>query len=146
MPNPKGQITPNFAWAEAVCRCGCTMPQGIREEIRRTAEWAERIRSALGDSPMKILSWYRCRKWNAHVGGAPSSQHLQGRAIDFVIRDLSTVKTQAEIVLLKLYPSLIRGLGKYVGFTHIDRREGAATSWTVQSRLRADVDWKKEET
>lgn len=131
----KGQITPHFSWEEAACRDGCAMSLKVREEVRRTAEWAERVREALGGHPMKVLSWYRCQRWNARVGGVPGSQHLLGRAIDFVIRDLSPTKTQAEIVLLELYPSLVRGLGKYASFTHIDRRGGPAVSWTEKTRL-----------
>lgn len=130
----KGQITPHFSWEEARCPDGCVVPAAVRAEVVRTAEMAERVRAALGGRPMRVLSWYRCPKWNAHVGGVPNSEHLRGRAIDFVIRGLSPVKTQAEIVLLKLYPGTVQGLGKYAGFTHIDRRAGPAVSWTEKTR------------
>lgn len=130
----KGQITPHFSWEEAVCSCGCAMPKAVREQVVLAAVMVEQVRAALGGRPMKVLSWYRCPKWNARVGGVPNSQHLLGRAIDFVVRGLSPEKTQAEIVLLNLYPGTVRGLGKYAGFTHIDRRTGPAVSWTEKTR------------
>ena len=39
---------------------------------------------------MHITSGYRCNELNNLVGGAPNSQHLQGRAVDFMCnnRDL----------------------------------------------------------
>ena len=133
----KGQITPHFSWEEARCPDGCVMPTAVRAEVVRTAEMAERVRVALGGHPMRVSrsGWYRCPRENARAGGVPNSQHLLGRAIDFVLRDLSPAKTQAEIVLLKLYPGTVQGLGKYAGFTHIDRRAGPAVSWTEKTRL-----------
>lgn len=110
------------------------MPPAVREQVRHTAEMAERVRAALGGRPMTVTSWYRCPRWNAYVNGVPNSQHLLGRAIDFVVRDLPPAQVQAKIVLLKLYPGVVRGLGKYAGFTHIDWREGPAVSWTKKTR------------
>lgn len=35
--------------------------------------------------PMKVTSGYRCYELNKKVGGQPTSQHLKGQAIDFVV-------------------------------------------------------------
>lgn len=122
-------ITENFYWEESVCRCGCVMPDDVKREVRLTARWAEEIRAKLGGNPMRILSWYRCSAYNTLVGGVPASQHLLGKAMDFVIKALPPRSVQVMIVVDKLYPSPIRGLGKYAGWTHIDRRAGQAATW-----------------
>lgn len=44
--------------------------------------------------PMIITSGYRCKKVNELVGGKPTSQHLKGQAVDFVIEGMKP----AEIV------------------------------------------------
>ena len=37
--------------------------------------------------PINITSGYRCKEVNTIVGGANSSQHLYGQAVDFVCKD-----------------------------------------------------------
>ena len=44
----------------------------------------EKVRSVLGNVPMKIDSGYRCEALNEAIGGAPASAHLQGLAADFL--------------------------------------------------------------
>lgn len=127
---PEGRITPHFTWEEARCKCGsCTGWGGnaIESEIRETAEWAEEVRKALGNVPMRINSWYRCRAHNQQIGGAPNSQHLLGKAIDFSVKTLSPRTVQ--VTLRPRWPDLVRGLGSYSGFTHIDRRDGEPEKW-----------------
>ncbi len=46
------------------------------------------------DKPMIITSGFRCPRVNALVGGKPNSQHLEGKAADFVVKDL----TPAQII------------------------------------------------
>ena len=55
----------------------------LKGKLIRLAEWAEEIRSALGNAPMIILSGYRCGKLNERVGGSATSQHVKAEAIDF---------------------------------------------------------------
>lgn len=40
---------------------------------------------------MHITSGYRCEELNKLVGGAQSSQHLQGRAVDFICKNKDLV-------------------------------------------------------
>jgi uncharacterized protein YcbK (DUF882 family) len=124
------ELSEHFTWAEARCRCGCEIPPDLKGEIQKTASWLEEVRAALGGRPMRVLSWYRCRSYNAKVGGAPNSQHLLGRAVDFVHKDISPRQTQAQIAR-KLYPDLVRGFGRYPGFTHVDRRSGPPATWSL---------------
>ncbi|MBO4556013.1 MAG: hypothetical protein J5706_04570 [Elusimicrobiales bacterium] len=55
----------------------------LKGKLIRLAEWAETIRSALGNVTMIITSGYRCRCLNSKVGGACGSQHVKAEAIDF---------------------------------------------------------------
>ena len=49
----------------------------------QTALRMEDVRKILG-TPITINSWYRSPEVNAAVGGAKTSQHLLGEAVDFV--------------------------------------------------------------
>lgn len=54
----------------------------------------EPLREWVG-GPIKINSFYRCRKLNEAIGGSASSQHCEGRAMD--IDDVYGYKTNAEM-------------------------------------------------
>ena len=54
-----------------------------RANIQRTAETMEKVRTILGDKPILVSSGYRSPQVNAAVGGAKSSAHVQGLAVDF---------------------------------------------------------------
>lgn len=38
--------------------------------------------------PIIITSGYRCKKVNELIGGKPTSQHLKGQAVDFVVQGM----------------------------------------------------------
>ena len=122
------QYSPHFHAREFVCRChgrnkGCPgLPsEGISREL---IEVLERIRVYF-DSPVHILSGYRCPEHNAAVGGVPRSRHKKGDAADIVVRgvDPATVYDFA----CRINPK--GGVGKYISFTHIDTR-GYRSRWT----------------
>lgn len=121
---PEGRITEHFNWNEAKCHCCGKIPN--IDEVTKTAEWLEKVRAIL-KYPIKILSWCRCEKHNAYVGGKPHSYHLKGMAADIVCKEVAP-NTLRE--LLKTYQGngkLIGGMGAYPGFTHVDR--GSARTW-----------------
>ncbi len=66
----------------------------ITEEILSAAKYTaaklEIVRSLLNAHPIHINSWIRCTELNTAIGGAHSSQHLKGEAVDFICPDFGT--------------------------------------------------------
>ncbi|WP_175689711.1 D-Ala-D-Ala carboxypeptidase family metallohydrolase [Burkholderia anthina] len=58
-------------------------PLAIVENLKRTAQTLEQVRSLLGAKPILISSGYRSPALNKAVGGASNSAHVQGLAADF---------------------------------------------------------------
>lgn len=91
-------------------------------------------------SGIHVLSGYRTREYNASIGGAKFSQHVEGRACDLrpvgiLPADIAKwTPTHYEIIrsfhamILSMYnmgelPTL-GGLGRYPTFVHVDTRPG----------------------
>ena len=123
---PEGRITEHFSWSEAECRHCRQLPPDLEPNVIATAEMAEKVRAHLGGQPMRILSWFRCPEHNAEVGGAKNSMHLQGKAIDFVLKDMPPKHVQVKVEELQR-EGIVGGLGSYSGFTHADT--GPRRSW-----------------
>ena len=90
------QLTPHFALAEftrsakaAQLRLDNTPTGKALENLKRTAEILERVRAHLG-VPIIITSGYRGPVLNKAVGGATSSDHLQGLAADVIAPNYGT--------------------------------------------------------
>ncbi len=54
------------------------------DNLRKAAAGMETVRSALNAQPIHVTSGYRSPLVNAGVGGAPSSAHCNGYAVDFI--------------------------------------------------------------
>jgi hypothetical protein len=83
------QLSPHFTLeqlvaSETAARCGIdnTPSPEVLERLRTLAGYLEEVRSLLG-SELSISSGYRCAALNEAVGGSATSQHCQGRAVDF---------------------------------------------------------------
>lgn len=83
-------LSPHFTLAEltasqTAARKGLnnTPPPDVLENLKRTALGLEGVRMLLG-APITISSGYRSPEVNRAVGGAKSSQHLTGQAVDFI--------------------------------------------------------------
>jgi len=74
---------------------------------------------------IEILSGYRTAETNARAGGAESSQHLHGKAVDFVIPGVSAASLAEVVKYLG-----VGGAGVYVrrGYVHADT--GPQRSWS----------------
>ena len=75
-------ITENFKRSEFACGCGC----GYDSIDERLVHRLQVIRDYIRQS-MIINSGCRCLSHNNNVGGAPSSLHTKGQAVDFWVRD-----------------------------------------------------------
>ena len=55
------------------------------ENLKRTADVMEKVRTMCGNKPVTITSGYRGPQLNAAVGGSSTSAHCHGLAADFII-------------------------------------------------------------
>lgn len=81
------KLTAHFALEELACtqhrEFDNMPPPDVVETLRATAASMEGIRSLLGSRVISVSSGYRCRALNRAVGGARTSAHLTGHAVDF---------------------------------------------------------------
>lgn len=90
-----------------------------RANIRDLAQRLEVYRQAFG-LPIKITSGFRSPALNKAVGGHLNSEHLQGKAADFVIVGKMPTDTVVVDTLKKTWPG---GVGFYRTFIHLDLGE-----------------------
>lgn len=89
------QLSPHFSLEELTAsskakalKIDNTPSPEILENLKALALALEMIRSVCG-KPLKISSGYRCPALNKAVGGASSSQHVNGYAADFTADGLT---------------------------------------------------------
>lgn len=114
----------NFSRRELDCHCGCDAPPGVEANLARLAASLEVLRTALGATPLHVNSGYRCPAYNARIGGAKASQHMEGKACDLSGRKVlpKAIHDAAENV-----PAFRNGgIGLYPTFCHVDIRPGPA--------------------
>lgn len=129
MPNPstfpsKTHYTAHFSRREMDCHCGCDAPAHVEANLARLAIALETLRVELGGVPLHINSGYRCPTYNAKIGGAKASQHMQGTAADLSSRSVSPAQIAAAAEKVSAFKN--GGIGRYAYFTHTDIRPGAA--------------------
>lgn len=122
---PRQMITPHFSIDEFDCYDGTPYPrEWIAMRLRPLCIALEVVRDHAG-RPITITprGGYRTETLNRKIGGAKLSQHVEGRASDFIIAGMTAA--QVHDLVLDLYRSgalVIGGLGAYTGFTHVDVR------------------------
>jgi zinc D-Ala-D-Ala carboxypeptidase len=118
----------NFTRAELDCRCGCATPAPVAINLQNLAVHLEQLRAAVG-GPVHINDAYRCLAENTRVGGAPHSQHLQGKAADCDTGTLSTNEFAARAAQVTAFAG--GGIGTYPSqhFVHVDYR-GYVARWS----------------
>lgn len=100
------------------CSCGC----GGTITDERLIWILSTVRAHFG-KPIIITSGYRCPAYNAKVGGAKSSQHLTGKAVDFQVKGVEPKEVQGYLdsILAGRF-----GVGYGKTFTHLDTRDTPA--------------------
>jgi uncharacterized protein YcbK (DUF882 family) len=117
MPDPD-ILTSHFVRSEFTCKCGCgfdTVDIGLLAVL-------ESIRTHF-DAPVSIRSGCRCEAHNRAERGKNRSQHLIGRAADFLVSGVPADEVQDFIEAA--YPDRL-GMGRYALFTHVDSRADKA--------------------
>lgn len=121
-----------FKIDEFTCKCGkCEMPQGMPSD--ELIDTLVEIREYF-NKPIIINSGYRCPTHNKRIGGAVKSRHIEGDAVDFIVKD---IPTQAVFeYVLKTYNDKPFGIAisinpndEFRGFVHLDTR-GYKARWS----------------
>jgi len=122
------KLTNNFSLSEFECKCGCKMPEFVKENVKELAENLQVLRDVVGR--IDLTNAYRCKEHNADVGGATNSQHIKGKAADIKSNTLSPSEI-ASITddLMKSEKFKLGGIGIYNTFTHVDIR-GYKARWS----------------
>lgn len=104
-----------------------TPPPVVLNNLTRTASQMELVRTLLGGKPIRINSGYRSPALNKAVGGASSSAHLTGRAVDFVCPEFGTPKEVAQMLagcpILTFDQIIQEGTWVHISFDPAGRRE-----------------------
>lgn len=144
-----GTIGPayRFNWSETTCTDGTKIPTKFRKRAvvsgrnlnRLRKKVAKKYRVKFTDVSINVNSWYRSPAYNAKIGGARYSQHVEGRATDVTVHVKGYGKvhprTVAEIgATIKAFRN--GGIGWYDeehgGFTHFDHRPDGPSRWINQ--------------
>ena len=112
------RITPHFIREEFACGDGCG-----KDTVDVNLAKALNLLRLHFNKPVTINSGFRCKKHNKAIKGSKNSQHLQGKAADFVVKDTSPRKVY--LYLTDMYPDKY-GIGQYKTFVHLDVRENKA--------------------
>ncbi len=86
----------------------------------------ETVSQAVGYQ-LQVTSGYRSPAYNASVGGAKASQHMQANAVDIIQTGLTTAQRQQFIQAA--VDAGFTAIGIYNTFTHLDIRGGALRAW-----------------
>ncbi|HEX2949328.1 MAG TPA: D-Ala-D-Ala carboxypeptidase family metallohydrolase [Armatimonadota bacterium] len=122
------QLTRNFNSAEFACHC-CNHVGD--HDLHPLANALQALRNAI-NKPVHLNCGYRCPRHNASVGGAPHSQHMEGRAADIVVPGMSPSQVARYAELIPAFRN--GGIGIYDTFTHVDIRPNGPARWDLRSK------------
>lgn len=117
------KISKYFTDSEVACKCGC----GFNVIDPEVLKIADEVREHVG-YPIVPSSACRCDEHNKAVGGAKTSQHVEGRAMDLPVKDPWGVYSW----LCARYPDRY-GFGVYNTFVHVDCRYNGPARWNKLS-------------
>ena len=126
-----GDLSKNFSLSEFACPCG----QCKTHISPVLIEKLQQFRDFFG-GPVVISrgGGYRCASYNEKIGGAESSQHMQGIAVDLPWPGSGALKYRyLELAFMLKF----RGVGVYDGHVHLDMRHSETrVVWTGKSKTR----------
>lgn len=110
-----------------------TPPSDVVDALKRTALGLEAVRSLLM-APIIISSGYRSPALNKAIGGAKSSQHVKGEAVDFICPGFGSPKDVCEAIArsnLRFDQLIYEGTWVHISFADTNRREVLAAHFNV---------------
>lgn len=122
------RLSQNFLLSEFRCKDGSVIPDNILPNLVELAENLQVLRDYLG-FPIQINSGYRSPAYNAKIGGAKFSQHIQGKAADISCAKYTPEQVCSAILKLISEGKMKEGgLGLYNSWVHYDTR-GTKARW-----------------
>jgi len=116
-------LTTNFKLSEFRCKDGTDVPAELLPNVQKLANELQRLRDELG-LPIKINSGYRTKSYNKKIGGASNSMHVQAKAADIVVTDITPTNLYKRIEkLIEEGKVNFKGVGVYDTFVHVDVRD-----------------------
>lgn len=125
-------MSEHFARREFQCHgercCGHAAPVS-RELVAALEQLRAMVRNVkgFGDAKIHITSGFRCRTYNAMVGGAEDSTHCKGEAADIVVVGMPTPALEALAMIVPAFRD--GGIGVYSCWLHVDVRRGGPARW-----------------
>lgn len=110
-----------------------TPPRDVVDTLKRTALGLEAVRSLLM-APIIISSGYRSPALNKAIGGAKSSQHVKGEAVDFICPGFGSPKEVCEAIArsnLRFDQLIYEGTWVHISFADTNRREVLTAHFNV---------------
>jgi uncharacterized protein YcbK (DUF882 family) len=116
-------LTTNFKLSEFRCKDGTDVPAGLLPNVQKLANELQKLRDEL-ELPIKINSGYRTKSYNKKIGGATNSMHVQAKAADIVVTDITPTNLYKRIEkLIEEGKVNFKGVGVYDTFVHVDVRD-----------------------
>lgn len=129
------QLTKNFNLKEFNCKDGTEVPEMYLANVKKLAKNLQVLRDYLG-FPIMINSAYRTPSHNKKVGGASNSQHLEAKAGDLKVKQITPKQLYNAIAhLINTGRMDEGGLGLYDTFVHYDIRSNKAR-WNYSKKYK----------
>ena len=109
----------NFSEDELACNCNKCGRSECKEELVAKLQL---LRDEVG-FPIRLSSPFRCRDWNAKVGGHPRSSHMEGLAVDCLVDGERALKLIEAAIRLGFSGVGVSQKGKGQKFIHLDIKE-----------------------
>jgi zinc D-Ala-D-Ala carboxypeptidase len=116
------QVSENFKLREFQCKGRNCCNGAVKLDSKLLAK-LQAMRTEAGQ-PLVVNSGYRCPVHNRAIGGANQSQHLEGKAADIRVQNISMAD---QIKLVEKHFKGQGGIGYASSYTHVDT--GPAREW-----------------